>query len=224
MAKPAITKRTTKGSALTYSELDTNFQNLADATVSLTAGTGGTAVTADLNGNITLVAGTNISLTGDNTAKTLTINSTGGGGVTNPMTANLDLNGYYLNDSTGGVTIQDSVVIKTSSAEPYLSFQVGSSGSITALTAAGTNDLIVGTLETGIGFKSQITISDNGTNINLQNSSATGYVSFNPGITRHNPLTTTQRNAITALSGMIIFNSTVSKFQGYDGTNWIDLH
>lgn len=78
MAKPAITKRTTKGSALTYSELDTNFQNLQDATVSLTAGTGGTAVTADLNGNITLVAGTGITLSGDNSAKTITINSAGG--------------------------------------------------------------------------------------------------------------------------------------------------
>jgi hypothetical protein len=75
MAKPAITKRTTKGAALTYSELDTNFQNLQDATVSLTAGSGGTAVTADLNGNITLVAGTGITLTGNNTAKTITIDS-----------------------------------------------------------------------------------------------------------------------------------------------------
>lgn len=42
MAKPAITKRVTKGSALTYSELDTNFQNLADATYSITVpGTAG---------------------------------------------------------------------------------------------------------------------------------------------------------------------------------------
>jgi hypothetical protein len=73
MAKPSITKRTTKGAALTYSELDTNFQNLADATLTLTAGSGGTAVTADLNGNITIVAGTGITLTGNNTAKTLTI-------------------------------------------------------------------------------------------------------------------------------------------------------
>jgi hypothetical protein len=73
MAKPVITKRTVKAAALTYAELDQNFQNLADATVSLTAGTAGTQVISDLNGNITLVAGTGITLTGDNTAKTLTI-------------------------------------------------------------------------------------------------------------------------------------------------------
>lgn len=42
MAKPSITKRVTKGSALTYAELDTNFQNLTDATVTLRVpGTGG---------------------------------------------------------------------------------------------------------------------------------------------------------------------------------------
>lgn len=78
MTKPTITKRSVKGAALTYTELDDNFQNLQDATVSLTAGTGGTQVTADLNGNITLIAGTGVTLTGDNTAKTITIDSTAG--------------------------------------------------------------------------------------------------------------------------------------------------
>jgi hypothetical protein len=76
MTKPSVTLRGTKAAALTYSELDTNFQNLRDATVSVTAGTGGTKVTSDLNGTITLVAGTGISLSGDNTAKTVTINNT----------------------------------------------------------------------------------------------------------------------------------------------------
>ena len=76
MAKPAITKRQTKGSPLTYAELDTNFQNLDDATISLQAGTGGTVVASDLNGTITLVAGSGITLSGDNTAKTVTVSTT----------------------------------------------------------------------------------------------------------------------------------------------------
>jgi hypothetical protein len=75
MTKPVIVKRLVKGSALTYAEHDLNFQNLADATITLTAGTGGTGVVSDLNGNITLVAGAGITLTGNNTAKTITINS-----------------------------------------------------------------------------------------------------------------------------------------------------
>lgn len=106
MAKPAITKRVTKGAALTYSELDTNFQNIVDATVTITGGS--TAVTADLNGNITLVAGTNVTITGDNSAKTITINSSGGGG-SNASTITLanatqDANQHYLTMSEAGAT------------------------------------------------------------------------------------------------------------------------
>jgi hypothetical protein len=76
MAKPIIIKRNTKGSALTFSELDTNFQNLDDATISVKAGSAGVTVSSDLNGTITLVAGGGISLSGNNTSKEITITST----------------------------------------------------------------------------------------------------------------------------------------------------
>jgi len=104
MAKPAITKRLVKGAALTYAEQDQNFQNLADATITLTAGTGGQTVTADLNGNITLVAGTGITLTGNDTAKTVTITSTGGlqnvEEDTSPtLGGSLDLAGYSITNT-----------------------------------------------------------------------------------------------------------------------------
>jgi hypothetical protein len=108
MAKPSITKRNTKGAALTYTELDDNFQNLKDATITLTAGTGGTAVSVDLNGTITLVAGSNITLTGNNSAKTITITSSGGGSSTDlngltDVTISSPTNGQYLiYNSTSG--------------------------------------------------------------------------------------------------------------------------
>jgi|TARA_R110000751_G_scaffold7791_3_gene31353 hypothetical protein len=38
-----------------------------------------------------------------------------------------------------------------------------------------------------------------------------------------NTLTTTQRNALTAANGMIIYNSTDSKLQGYQGGAWANL-
>ena len=75
MTKPVMVLRNVKAAALTHTEHDQNFINLRDATISLRAGTGGTAVTSDLNGSITLVAGTNVTLSGDNTAKTITINA-----------------------------------------------------------------------------------------------------------------------------------------------------
>ena len=37
-------------------------------------------------------------------------------------------------------------------------------------------------------------------------------------------MTTTQRNALTAAEGMIIFNTSDDKFQGYTGSTWVNLH
>ena len=75
MTKPVIVTRASNGSALTWAQGDTNLTNLRDATVTIKADTGGTDVVSDLNGTLTLVAGNNIMLTGDNTAKTITIDS-----------------------------------------------------------------------------------------------------------------------------------------------------
>ncbi len=49
-------------------------------------------------------------------------------------------------------------------------------------------------------------------------------------LTSHNQVvrfasyTTTQRNALTAANGDIIYNSTTNKFQGYASATWVDLH
>lgn len=51
MAKPVITFRSIKGQALTYSELDTNFQNLKDATINFTDGSN--TLSMDLNDVVT---------------------------------------------------------------------------------------------------------------------------------------------------------------------------
>lgn len=94
MTKPLITTRAGKGSALSYDELDANFTNIKDATLTLTADTGGTSVIADLNGTITLVAGTNVTITGNNSSKEITISATsGGGGGT--------MSGFTLSADTG---------------------------------------------------------------------------------------------------------------------------
>jgi hypothetical protein len=73
MTKPVIINRVTQGTALTYAQLDTNFSNLQNATFTLKAGTGGVDVVSDLNDTLTLVAGSGVSLTGNNSTKTITI-------------------------------------------------------------------------------------------------------------------------------------------------------
>lgn len=74
MAKPAITFRSVKGEALSYSEHDTNFQNLRDATIGFTVGSD-TAL-LDLNGALNITAGTGISLAINPTTDTLTVTNT----------------------------------------------------------------------------------------------------------------------------------------------------
>lgn len=161
MTKPAITKYSVKGSPLTTSELDTNFQNLIDATVSITAGSGGTQVTSDLNGNITLVAGSGISLSGNNTSKEITITNT-----------SLGSNSF----TTIAVSGQSDVVADTTS--DTLTLVAGSGVSIT--TDASTDTITItnsspatGTINSGttnnLAFYSSSTTIDDATVLSLTN-------------------------------------------------------
>lgn len=43
------------------------------------------------------------------------------------------------------------------------------------------------------------------------------------GFVQFGSLTTTERNALTAANGMVIYNSTVNRFQGYQNGGWINL-
>lgn len=277
MAKPSITKRTTKGAALTYSELDTNFQNLADATLTLTAGTGGTQVVSDLNGNITLVAGTGITLTGNNTTKTVTITNASLGanafgkivvagqsdldadttsdtltlaagsnisittnagtdtvtiastvtGLTNPLTADLNTGGYVITtaSTSSAVTVQGAglqIEKHGASATDYMALGFTGTSSLYAFDLAPDKDLTIRTFESS-SVSSFITVSSGG-GISISSDSVVDAVLISKGLLRLTPMSTGDRNTITAQQGMIIFNSTDTKLQVYDGTNWINLH
>lgn len=71
--KPYIVTRQGKGSPLSITEGDSNFTNLRDATVGINVN--GTTVTADLNGSVSLVPGSNLTINADAQAKTITINA-----------------------------------------------------------------------------------------------------------------------------------------------------
>jgi len=107
MTKPVIVKRSVKGAALTFTELDTNFQNLDDATITLKAGSAGVSVASDLNGVITLVATDGITLTGNNTTKEIAIDASLVRDTTPQLGGALDVNGYkIISVSNGAVTLQ----------------------------------------------------------------------------------------------------------------------
>ena len=75
MAKPIIVTRASKGTALTWTEGDSNFTNLRDATLSVTDGTNTKAL--NLNDTLTFTAGTNVTLSVNATTGAVTINSSG---------------------------------------------------------------------------------------------------------------------------------------------------
>ena len=79
MTKPVIVTRETKGSALTWTEGDTNLENLRDATITVSDGTSSTTI--DLNGTITFTAGSGISV--DEASGTITISNTQSAGISN---------------------------------------------------------------------------------------------------------------------------------------------
>lgn len=86
MTKPIIVKRQTKGSPLTYSELDTNFQNLDDATINFTGDLGNTR-SMDLN-DTTAITGDpdhNIKVTVDEATQSIVIDNTLGDYTKEPM-------------------------------------------------------------------------------------------------------------------------------------------
>lgn len=237
MPKPSVTLRNTKGSALSYAELDTNFTNLKDATVSLTAGSGGTEVTADLNGNITLVAGSNITLTGNNTSKQITIASTGGGSSLNTDTITVGETDTDTVTITAQTSQDKAIILKAAyPSSPALAnyIKINSPGAIELRSAGVTvgnstgnavinftdnNWNIASTLVKTSGDARLQDSSGNNTNITLTANEVSVKGPF-----KLEQYTTTQRNALTAANGHLIYNTTVNKFQGYANGSWVDLH
>lgn len=74
MTKPVIVKREVKGTPLTYTELDTNFQNLKDATINFSGDLGDTR-SMDLNDVTSITGNHNIKVTVDEATQSIVIDN-----------------------------------------------------------------------------------------------------------------------------------------------------
>jgi hypothetical protein len=185
MAKPTIVTRASKGSALTWTEGDANFTNLKDATLTVKAGTGGTDVVSDLNGTLTLVAGTNVTLSGDNTGKTVTINAAGGSGITDvvqdttpQLGGNLDVNGQSIVSASNG----NIIIEPNGTGDVHIitdALRIGDLNAEARISTYGTGNLVLTTNE-GNDPDPTITIG-NGANGGISlTPTGTGNISLTP--------------------------------------------
>ena len=156
MTKPVITSRTTKGTALTYSELDTNFSNLQNATISVTDGSNTKAF--NLNDTITFTAGTNVTLSVNPTTGAITIASSGGSGS---GTVNTGASGALAYYPSAGTTLDDTGITYSISGG-LKTLDVGASA--LQIQNTGTNQFLylqsTGGIDLSCGFGQGMSIND----------------------------------------------------------------
>ena len=138
----------------------------------------------------------------------------------------------------GNITIPDTKVIKAENGGSELDLRNGGTNDNIALTTDNGNFLegfvfLDPTLsQIGFGLNTLITLSNTGTSIDgslaigtaIPATSAKLEISSTTGAVLFPRMTTAQRNALTAVNGMVIYNTSLDKLQVRAGGSWISLH
>ena len=117
--------------------------------------------------------------------------------------------------------VQTSVSIGQYGGRGYLA--TGYSNNLGSIEISSEENYTDSTAKTGIGFR--VTNSGSVTSAERMRLNGAGQLelSATTGALLLNRLTTTQRDALTPTNGMIIYNTTTGKFQGYESGAWANL-
>jgi hypothetical protein len=105
MAKPVIVTRNGKGSHLTFTEHDTNFTNLRDATISIGV-QGGDTVVNDLNDTTTLIETDGINIVANGSSQTIAFDASLAQDTSPQLGGNLDVQTYKITTSVTNGNIE----------------------------------------------------------------------------------------------------------------------
>jgi len=201
MAIPGLTLRNVKGSALTFSEMDVNLQNLANAKVAVSAG--GTTSNIAINGD----TGAPTAITFANSATVQVTQSSGTITLTSNITPNQWNNAFTANVNGNGHNLQNIVF------DTYRE-RVANVG---PLTGTVTIDANVAPVQTA-GTTGNITINSN----NLTNFLAGESVTL---ILRHNANARTFTSNLKFVSGTKTISGTTANTDVitffFDGTEYL---
>jgi len=167
----------------------------------------GSNVITDIQG------GTNISVTPGDSAGSTTVNVS--------IDSDLALNGNSITNNTNYATFESAIGYEfgRTGVSHLLQITLSNDPGIDAvyIDAESNIDLVLRSITSG-STNSVITLNNTGA-ISLFGS----VVSMSAPV-RFQNMTTTERNALTPAAGWVIWNTTDTKLQVYDGSSWINLH
>jgi len=167
---------------------------------------------ANVTNTMVLPAGASSTLVSLVSADTLT-NKT----LTTPTIASIT-NGGTVTIPSGADTLVARTSTDTLTNKTLTSPTITGTGAIAGVFTGNITGNVTGNIDGIVGGTTPAAVT--GTAISGTSIAVTGTA----GAMTLNTVTTTQRNALSAAVGMIVYNSATSKIQAYAGSAWVDLH